>query len=75
MTTVLVFFLLFQNQNSKLNRGMLLNVGFDIASKDGTYDCFIFHDVDLIPENATNHYRCGKNPRHLCPAVDKFKYK
>lgn len=32
----------------KFNRGKLLNVGFNLAKKDG-HDLFIFHDVDLIP--------------------------
>lgn len=32
----------------KFNRGKLLNIGYDIAKKDGCR-VFVFHDVDLLP--------------------------
>jgi hypothetical protein len=35
------------DDNKKFNRGALLNIGYDIASKQN-YDMYIFHDVDLI---------------------------
>jgi hypothetical protein len=57
------------------NRAMLFNVGFVEANKRGEYDCFIFHDVDLIPENDYNLYNCPVQPRHMSVAVDKMKYK
>jgi len=56
------------------NRGMLFNVGFREASKRSTFDCFIFHDVDLIPENDYNLYNCPQQPRHMSVAIDKMKY-
>jgi hypothetical protein len=34
----------------KFNRGKLLNIGFDIACKEG-YNTFIYHDVDLLPSS------------------------
>ncbi|CAF3765587.1 unnamed protein product [Adineta steineri] len=54
-----------------------MNVAFNQASKSTTplFDCFIFHDVDLIPENDFNVYECDKQgPRHLAPAVDELRY-
>ena len=36
------------NDDRKFNRGKLLNIGFDIANKEGC-NIFVFHDVDLIP--------------------------
>lgn len=54
--------------------GRLLNAGFLEARKFLQYDCFIFHDVDLLPENDKIRYQCGKGPRHLSVAVDKFNY-
>jgi len=36
----------------KFNRGKLLNIGFDLARKSGrNHDVFIFHDVDLLPDD------------------------
>ena len=53
---------------------MLFNIGFKEALKFDQYDCFIFHDVDLIPEDDRNEYSCPTSPRHMSVAVDKFKY-
>ena len=65
-----------QVANSTFNKGVLMNAGFQAASEDDDYDCFIFHDVDMIPENARNLYSCNDaRPRHLSPAVDTFSYK
>ena len=43
-------YLLNQIDFTKFNRGMLINVGFVESLKDFSWDCFIFHDVDLLPE-------------------------
>lgn len=52
-----------------------MNVGFVEALKIKQFDCFIFHDVDLLPEDDRNLYTCPEQPRHMSVAVDKFKYK
>ncbi|XP_047361920.1 beta-1,4-N-acetylgalactosaminyltransferase bre-4-like isoform X2 [Vespa velutina] len=57
------------------NRAMLMNVGYVEALKERTFDCFIFHDVDLLPEDDRNLYTCPEQPRHMSVAVDKFRYK
>ena len=44
---------------------MLFNVGYAEAMKDKKWDCFIFHDVDLLPEGDRNIYNCAETPRHL----------
>ena len=44
---------------------MLFNVGYAEAMKDKKWDCFIFHDVDLLPEDDRNIYNCPETPRHL----------
>ena len=64
-----------QQQSGIFNRALLLNVGFRESSKFGNYDCFIFHDVDLLPEDSRNLYTCPDMPRHMSVAVDKFDYK
>jgi hypothetical protein len=58
------------------NRGLLMNVGFVEALRDNSnYTCFIFHDVDLLPESELNLYTCDENPRHMSSAVSTFDYK
>lgn len=57
------------------NRAMLMNVGYVEALKERPFDCFIFHDVDLLPEDDRNLYTCPEQPRHMSVAVDKFKYR
>ncbi|CAF0778218.1 unnamed protein product [Didymodactylos carnosus] len=65
------------NQHGKnlFNRAALFNVGYIEAMKLYNYTCFIFHDVDLLPEDYRNLYKCGDKPRHMSVAVDKFNYK
>ncbi|CAH1271334.1 B4GALT2 [Branchiostoma lanceolatum] len=63
-----------RGQELKFCKGILFNIGFISVLKDDSYDCIIFHDVDLIPEDDRNVYTCGSTPRHLSVAVDKFNY-
>lgn len=60
---------------TRFNRGMLLNIGFKEALVMSNHDCFVFHDVDLVPMNEKNLYRCGDQPVHLSSANSKFDYK
>lgn len=68
-------FIIEQKGEGPFNRAMLMNVGFAEASKVRDFDCFIFHDVDLLPEDDRNLYTCPEQPRHMSVAVDVFKYK
>ncbi|KAL0281041.1 UNVERIFIED_CONTAM: hypothetical protein PYX00_002156 [Menopon gallinae] len=63
-----------QYGNETFNKGSIMNAGFIEAMKDEIYHCFIFHDVDLIPENDQNMYSCPQMPRHLSVAVNELKY-
>ena len=67
------------------NRGLLMNIGFLESIKDsmkikgsnGTsfWDCFIFHDVDMIPEDERLYYTCNpKIPIHYAVSVKKMGY-
>jgi len=52
-----------------------MNIGFVEALKLHSWDCFIFHDVDLLPENDRNLYTCPALPRHMSVAVDSMAYR
>ncbi|VDM64156.1 unnamed protein product [Angiostrongylus costaricensis] len=59
-----------------VNRAKLLNIGFVEALKLYDWQCFIFHDVDVLPEDDRNLHSCPlENPRHMAVAVNKFGYK
>ncbi|XP_066993543.2 beta-1,4-N-acetylgalactosaminyltransferase bre-4 [Anabrus simplex] len=68
-------FIVEQAGNGPFNRAMLMNVGFAEAIKLYDFECFIFHDVDLLPEDDRNLYTCPEQPRHMSVAIDVFKYK
>ena len=59
----------------EFNRAMLFNIGFVEASKQQTWDCFVFHDVDLLPEDDRNLYSCPAWPRHMSAAIDILMYR
>ena len=54
---------------------MLMNIGAAEALRQDAYQCFVFHDVDLLPEDDRNIYSCPEQPRHMSVAIDVFKYK
>uniref|UniRef100_A0A8B9H2X8 UDP-Gal:betaGlcNAc beta 1,4- galactosyltransferase, polypeptide 1 n=1 Tax=Astyanax mexicanus TaxID=7994 RepID=A0A8B9H2X8_ASTMX len=57
------------------NRAKLLNVGYAEALKEYDYNCFVFSDVDLVPVDDRNIYRCFDQPRHLAVSMDKFGFR
>jgi len=67
-------FVVEQIGNQTFNRAKLMNVGFVESLKLYDWQCFIFHDVDLLPEDDRNLYTCPEQPRHMSVAIDKFKY-
>jgi hypothetical protein len=58
-------FVVNQHGQGQFNRAALFNVGFIEAMKLYSFNCFIFHDVDLLPEDLRNLYKCGEKPRHM----------
>jgi hypothetical protein len=64
------------NDDRKFNRGKLLNIGFDLARKavGRHHDVFIFHDVDLLPqEDLGNWYaKFPKAPIHIARVWDRY---
>lgn len=64
-----------QVDDNNFNRAKLLNIGFVESLKQYDWQCFVFHDVDLVLENDKCLYRCPEMPRHLSVAIDKYKYR
>ena len=61
---------------SLFNRAKLLNIGFDYTAKLNEFDCFIFHDVDLILQDDRAIYHCIEGvAQHYSGFIDKFAYK
>lgn len=69
------FFCVLKAGDATFNRAKLLNVGYLEALKDYSWECFIFHDVDLVPENDHNLYVCDKQPKHLVVGRNATGYK
>ena len=62
-------------ENLKFNRALLINIGFLEALKENDWDCFIFHDVDMLPENPMNIYECDANtPKQMAIALNTYSY-
>ena len=63
-----------QDGEGVFNRAKLMNAGYVEALKEYEYECFVFSDIDLVPMDDRNLYRCFDNPRHLAVAMDKFNF-
>ena len=57
------------------NRALLMNIGFNEALKEDSWNCFVFHDVDLLPENDTNIYGCDRDfPKQMAISISIHNY-
>jgi len=66
-------FVVEQFDDGRFNKGLLMNSGFlEIQKTFGHFDCFVFHDVDMIPEDDRNIFLCQENPVHLSPSVSHW---
>lgn len=68
-------FIVEQSNTGAFNRAKLMNIGFVEAIRMYNWDCFIFHDVDLLPMDDRNLYTCPEQPRHMSAAVDTMGFK
>lgn len=68
-------FIVEQTNGKPFNRAAMMNIGFLEALKLYQWDCFIFHDVDLLPLDDRNLYNCPRQPRHMSVAIDTLNFK
>ncbi|CAG0899472.1 unnamed protein product, partial [Cyprideis torosa] len=64
-------FIVEQSDAKPFNRGKLLNVGYKSACDNGC-DYFVFHDVDMLPENVDYSY--SDKPLHLATHLQEHDY-
>ena len=64
--------------NLTFNRGLLMNIGFleSLKLSNDTWDCHIFHDVDMWPEDDRQLYTCPDTytVRHMAEAQTRWNY-
>ncbi|XP_037566415.1 beta-1,4-N-acetylgalactosaminyltransferase bre-4 [Dermacentor silvarum] len=63
-------FVIEQGDSQNFNRAKLLNVGFMESTALYDYECFVFHDIDLVPVDDRNVYTCPQRPRHMSVRID-----
>lgn len=63
-------FVIEQVDSEMFNRGKLLNVGVLESLALYDYQCFVFHDVDLVPADDRNVYTCPEYPRHMSVSIN-----
>ncbi|XP_073962186.1 beta-1,4-N-acetylgalactosaminyltransferase bre-4-like isoform X1 [Choristoneura fumiferana] len=70
-------FIVEQEGSQDFNRAKLMNVGFVESQKQkaGGWQCFIFHDIDLLPLDQRNLYSCPRQPRHMSASIDKLNFR
>ena len=64
-----------QHGSLTFNKGRIMNAAFKEALKMYDFQCVVFHDVDLIPEDDRNMYSCPVMPRHMSVAIDEMNYR
>ncbi|XP_017069098.1 beta-1,4-N-acetylgalactosaminyltransferase bre-4 isoform X2 [Drosophila eugracilis] len=68
-------FIIEQTNGKPFNRAAMMNIGYLEALKLYQWDCFIFHDVDLLPLDDRNLYNCPRQPRHMSVAIDTLNFR
>jgi hypothetical protein len=64
-------FIIEQSDDKPFNRGKLLNAGYKYALEKGC-DYFVFHDVDMLPEDVDYSY--SDKPLHLATHLQEHDY-
>ncbi|XP_053611191.1 beta-1,4-N-acetylgalactosaminyltransferase bre-4-like isoform X2 [Plodia interpunctella] len=69
-------FIIEQYGHKQFNRAKLMNVGYTESQKQkpGRWQCFVFHDIDLLPLDLRNIYSCPRQPRHMSASIDVLQF-
>ena len=67
-------FVVEQDDKDAFNKGKLINAGFLEIQRIFPYSCFVFQDVDLVPEDDRVDYSCKYSPMHMAVAVSTLNY-
>jgi hypothetical protein len=67
------FYIVEQEEGKPFNRGMLLNIGYELANKKESYKSIVFHDIDMLPVNVD--YSHNEIPTHLASEAEQFGWK
>ena len=65
----------FQATPNIFNKASVMNAGYLEVRKLFMFDCVVFHDVDMIPEDDRNFYSCMHSPRHITGYINKVNYR
>jgi len=57
------------------NKGIVMNTGYMEILKEDTFDCYIFHDVDALPQDDRHMYMCREQPIHLGAYNSRLQYR
>ena len=53
---------LIESSTKSWNKGRLYNAGYYEAIKDfPQYECFLFHEIDALPQSNLNYYTCDRD--------------
>lgn len=63
-------FVIEQADSAGFNRAKLFNIGYVESTALYDYQCFVFHDVDMVPVDDRNVYTCPDRPRHMSVNVN-----
>ncbi len=61
----------------QFNKALSMNIGFIEVNKQllDSCNCFIFHDIDILPENELISYKCNnKMPKQMATSISRFNY-
>ena len=71
-------FVVEQVDNHPFNRAAVMNAGFLETMKMDNFTCYVFHDVDMVPETDLALYNCPPSAQemvHMAVSVSRWKYR